>query len=116
MNTGLTERGALQAAFNLWDDLAKHGYWEKGKSEYCKEAEWRGHCILCAYYECCNECALGKKHEGKFFGCTSNPDNPYYLWGHAETAKKRRRHARAIATRIKKRLDEVTAAEEGNHA
>jgi hypothetical protein len=116
MNTGLTERGVLQAAFNLWDDMAKHGYWEKDDSEYYKEAEWRGCCILCAYYEFCNECALGEKHEGKFFGCTSNPDNPYYLWRNAKTTEEKSLHAGTIATLIKKRLDEVTAIEEGNHA
>jgi hypothetical protein len=113
MNTGLTERQVLQAAFNLWVDLAKHGYWEKEKSEYSEAAKYNGYCILCAYYECCDECVLGKKHAGKFFGCTGNPYNPYYLWVHASTDGEKSLHARAIAALIKKRLDEVTAAEEG---
>jgi hypothetical protein len=39
MSTVLTERGALQAAFNLWDDIAKHGYKRKNKSEYYETAK-----------------------------------------------------------------------------
>jgi hypothetical protein len=112
MNTVLTERRALQAAFNLWDDMAEHRYWNKDDSEYYKEANYKRRCILCAYYEFCNECALGEERDGKFFGCTSNPDNPYYLWVDAD-AEEKSLHARTIATLIKKRLDEVIAAEEG---
>jgi hypothetical protein len=116
MNTGLTERGALQAAFNLWDDLAKHGYRENERSEYYEEARYKGHCILCAYYEGCNGCALGLYHDGKYLSCISNHNPIYMRWAAAETFEERSRHAGAVATLIKKRLDEVIAAEEGNHA
>jgi hypothetical protein len=117
MNTGLTERGALQAAFNLWDDLAKHGYLDKEESEYSEAAKYKGSCILCAYYDLeCENCVLGEGPDGEYWSCSSNPNHPYRLWDNVGTIEEIRLHARTIATLINKRLDEVIAAEEGSHA
>jgi hypothetical protein len=117
MKTRLTERGALQAAFNLWDDMAKHGYREKEKSEYSEAANFNGKCILCVYYGLkCDDCVLGKDPEGKFWDCFIYPNHPYILWDNAIISEEKSLHAGTIAALIKKRLDEVTAAEEGNHA